>query len=255
MYERGSITTVRAPWLQVIRLLGISLIPQIRRGLRSLKASSYALYAWLALITLAPPTWLLVQILPRLRWRWGLIGLSTRMLAFATATRINIKGLEHLPPPGTPCVLVCNHASYVDGLILAATLPRPVSFIAKEELNRQFIAGHFLRRIGAEFVERFDTQKGAEDTKRITRLVADGHTALFFLKAHLAAYRAYCLSIWVHLQLPWKPMFRSFPLSYAAPDRSYVLAQGSHATIPSRSTLVGPSIQMSRQNGTLGVLP
>ena len=53
-------------------------------------------------------------------------------------------------------------------------------FIAKEELNRQFIAGHFLRRIGAEFVERFDTQKGAEDAKRITRLVAEGHTALFF---------------------------------------------------------------------------
>lgn len=180
MYERGSITTVRAPWLQVIRLLGISLIPQIRRGLRSLKASSYALYAWLVLITLALPTWLLVQILPRLRWRWRLIGLSTRVLAFATATRINIKGLEHLPPPGTPCVLVCNHASYVDGLILAATLPRPVSFIAKEELNRQFIAGHFLRRIGAEFVERFDTQKGAQDAKRITRLVADGHAALFF---------------------------------------------------------------------------
>lgn len=180
MYEHGTITLPRAPWLQIIRLLGVSFIPQIHRWGQSLKALSYAFYAWSALIFLAVPTWLLVRIIPKLPWRWKLIRSGARMLAFATATPINVKGLEHLPEPGTPCVLVCNHASYLDGLILVAILPSPVSFIAKEELNRQFIAGNFLRRIGAEFVERFDMQKGAADARRIARLAADGHSVLFF---------------------------------------------------------------------------
>lgn len=179
-YERGTITVSRAPWLQVISLLGVSFIPQMRRWGQALKALAYAIYAWVVLIFLAVPTWLLIPIIPKLPWRWKLIRLSTRMLAFATATPINLKGLEHLPKPGTPCVLVCNHASYLDGLIMVAILPGPVSFIAKEELNQQFIAGNFLRRIGAEFVERFDMQKGAENAKRIARLAAEGRSLLFF---------------------------------------------------------------------------
>ncbi|MGG7056548.1 AMP-binding protein [Nitrosomonas sp. ANs5] len=180
MYEEETISVSRAPWLQVAHLLGISFIPQMRRWGQSLKAFAYATYAWTALILLAAPTWLLMPIIPKLPWRWKLIRLSTKMLAFATATPINVKGIEHLPKPGTPCILVCNHASYLDGLILAAILPTPACFIAKEELNKQFIAGHFLRRIGAEFVERFDLQKGAEDAKRITRLAAQGRPILFF---------------------------------------------------------------------------
>lgn len=180
MYEEGTISVSRAPWLQVAHLLGISFIPQMRRWGQSLKAFAYATYVWTALILLAAPTWLLMPIIPKFPWRWKLIRLSTKMLAFATATPINVKGIERLPKPGTPCILVCDHASYLDGLILAAILPTPACFIAKEELNKQFIAGHFLRRIGAEFVERFDLQKGAEDAKRITRLAAQGRPILFF---------------------------------------------------------------------------
>lgn len=180
MFERDTIRVSRAPWLQVLRLLGVSVIPQMRRWGQSLKALAYAIYAWSALIVLAVPTWLLIHLIPKLSWRWKLIRQSTKMLAFATTTPIHVKGLEHLPKPGTPCILVCNHASYLDGLIMVAVLPTPVSFIAKEELNRQFIAGHFLRRIGAEFVERFDMQKGAADAKRIVHLAADGRSLLFF---------------------------------------------------------------------------
>jgi acyl carrier protein len=180
MYEKGTISVSRAPWLQVVRLLGISFIPQMRRWGQSLKVLAYATYAWSTLVFLAVPTWLLMLAIPKLPWRWKLVRLSTRMLAFATATPINVKGLEHLPKPGTPCVLVCNHASYLDGLILTAILPTPVSFIAKEELNKQFIAGNFLRRIGTEFVERFDMQKGAEGAKRIACLAAEGKSVLFF---------------------------------------------------------------------------
>jgi acyl carrier protein len=180
MYEQGRVTKSRGPLLQVIRLLGVSFIPQLRRWRQSLIALSYGIYAWSVLISLAAPTWLMVLISPRLSWRWKFIRLSTRILSFATATPINVKGLEHLPEPGRTCVLVCNHASYLDGLVLVSILSRPFSFIAKQELGRQFIAGNFLRRIGSQFVERFDMQKGAADANRITCLATEGHSVLFF---------------------------------------------------------------------------
>jgi 1-acyl-sn-glycerol-3-phosphate acyltransferase len=179
MYVQGSVTVSRAPLLQIFRMLGASFVPQMRRWGQSLKTLTYAIYAWLMLIFLAVPTWFLVIIIP-LPWRWKLIRLSTKAFAFATATSISVKGLEHLNGLDTPCILVSNHASYLDGLVLVSALPKPVSFIAKEELNRQFIAGNFLRRIGTEFVERFDMQKGAADAKKIARLAALGRSVLFF---------------------------------------------------------------------------
>jgi hypothetical protein len=42
--------------------------------------------------------------------------------------RIRIKGSEHIPDEG-PCVLVCNHVSFVDALIIAASCRRPVRFV------------------------------------------------------------------------------------------------------------------------------
>lgn len=42
--------------------------------------------------------------------------------------RIKHKGLEHIPDDG-PCVLVCNHVSYVDALLLAGSIRRPARFV------------------------------------------------------------------------------------------------------------------------------
>jgi len=42
--------------------------------------------------------------------------------------RLQKSGLEHIPESG-PAVLVCNHVSFVDGLIIAAACRRPVRFV------------------------------------------------------------------------------------------------------------------------------
>ena len=48
--------------------------------------------------------------------------------AFRTLFRTEIRGLENLPPPGTPTLIAPNHVSLLDGPLLYATLPIDASF-------------------------------------------------------------------------------------------------------------------------------
>jgi len=77
--------------------------------------------------------------------------------------------LENLPLNHTPAILVANHQSYLDGIILCAVLPHPVKFVAKAELLKNVIPRLFLKGIDAEFVERFDKDKSVADAHRIAQ--------------------------------------------------------------------------------------
>ncbi len=43
--------------------------------------------------------------------------------------RLRVRGVEQHVPDEGPALLVCNHVSYMDALILAASIPRPVRFV------------------------------------------------------------------------------------------------------------------------------
>ena len=45
-----------------------------------------------------------------------------------TLYRLRERGMEHVPKEG-PAVLVCNHVSFVDALIISAAVPRPARFV------------------------------------------------------------------------------------------------------------------------------
>jgi 1-acyl-sn-glycerol-3-phosphate acyltransferase len=57
--------------------------------------------------------------------------LTGRLLAGALA-RIEVTGIEHVPPHG-PLVLAVNHRDFLDGPLLFAFVHRPVSFLVKTE--------------------------------------------------------------------------------------------------------------------------
>lgn len=139
----------------------------------------YATYAHSIFWLLAPAVWLLVVSLPRRRWRWSAMRRGAQLLFRLVRIPLHVRGLNQLPRE-QPCVLVANHASYLDGVVLVAALPAHCGFVAKAELEHRFLARVFLRRIGAVFVERFDQQRGVADARRIARKVQAGHSLLFF---------------------------------------------------------------------------
>lgn len=79
--------------------------------------------------------------------------------------KVEIKGLSNIPAQG-PVVLISNHSSNWDPLILGIYLPRKLSFMAKEELFKTFFLGLIVRSLGAIPVKR-----GAADRNAIRKSI------------------------------------------------------------------------------------
>ena len=138
----------------------------------------YGLYALSLLATIVTVAALLAFALPALSWRRR----ATRKLARAwlalAGLRLHVTGLDALPDGS--CVLVANHASYLDGLVMKAALPPRFSFVVKREAASMPVVGLLLRRIGAEFVDRHTRGGRHRDARRVVERAGQGHSLVFF---------------------------------------------------------------------------
>jgi 1-acyl-sn-glycerol-3-phosphate acyltransferase len=116
--------------------------------------------------------------LPSLRRRRVVAGTVGRVFLWLSGIPFRVDGLDRLPK--TPCVVVANHASYIDAIAIVAALPPDFAFVIKKEMVRVPLAGLLLRRLGSQFVERFDRHKGATDARRVLKLAATGQSLMFF---------------------------------------------------------------------------
>jgi 1-acyl-sn-glycerol-3-phosphate acyltransferase len=121
-----------------------------------------------------------------------------RLALVLAGMRVTTNSVATLPQP---CVVVANHCSYLDGVVLAAVLPARFSFVIKREMSRVPLAGLLLRRIGVEFVERRAHAQVLRDTRRLMRQAQDGQALVFFpegtfspqvglLRFHIGAFAA-----------------------------------------------------------------
>jgi 1-acyl-sn-glycerol-3-phosphate acyltransferase len=138
----------------------------------------YSAYC-VALFTVLGLTVLVINLfLPSLRRRRRMAGVFSRAFLRAAGVPFSVEGLNRLPQ--VPCVVVANHASYIDGLVAAAALPPDFAFVIKKEMVRVPLAGLLLRRLGSQFVERFNRHKGGVDARRVLKLAATGQSLVFF---------------------------------------------------------------------------
>jgi 1-acyl-sn-glycerol-3-phosphate acyltransferase len=56
-------------------------------------------------------------------------------LLIHTFYRVDTRGLDNIPEEG-PCIIVCNHVSYVDAVVIAACVRRPIRFVMDHRIFR-----------------------------------------------------------------------------------------------------------------------
>jgi 1-acyl-sn-glycerol-3-phosphate acyltransferase len=159
----SSPTAARAPWPAAISI-----------PLRLV----YGVYAVLLFLTVAITALFGVLLLPTLRLRRATARTAARAFFLLAGMPLRVRGLENVP--AGQCVVVANHASYLDGVVMCAALPPRFGFVIKREMNDVPVAGILLRRIGSEFVDRFNRHKGGTDARRVLRTAANGHSLVFF---------------------------------------------------------------------------
>jgi 1-acyl-sn-glycerol-3-phosphate acyltransferase len=115
---------------------------------------------------------------PSLHRRRSIAAGCARAFLRSVGISLSVHGTDRLPQ--VPCVVVANHASYLDGLIACAALPPNFAFVIKKEMVRVPLVGLLLRRLGSEFVERHDHHKSAADARRVLKTAATGQSLVFF---------------------------------------------------------------------------
>lgn len=140
--------------------------------------SLWGLYAWLIFLLCILFSLLVVTIVPTEYWRHRLTTGAARALFVLTGVGADTSGLQHIPDGH--CVVVANHASYVDGFLLRAYLPARFSFVIKGEMRDIPFVHFLLRRAGARFVERFSSTGSSRDARQIVKAAQDGQALAFF---------------------------------------------------------------------------
>ena len=99
----------------------------------------------------ATPIWKLAQLLVRV---WCSIWFD-----------LKVYGIKNVPHSGG-VLIVSNHQSYLDPLVLGARVPRPMSYMAKSELFKNPVFSRLIRSLGA-----FPVRQGAGDVRAIKETV------------------------------------------------------------------------------------
>jgi 1-acyl-sn-glycerol-3-phosphate acyltransferase len=180
-YERGELLGAqRPPWQQWLRLAGAGVIAQAGRGVRRVADAAWTAWAWTVYLAIVPLAWLLVAVVPTLALRRRIAKACARLALALTGLTPRVSGLPHADDHEGPLIVVANHASYLDALILSAVLPPRFCYVAKQELLKKPLAAIPLRRLGSAFVERFDSVRGVEDTRALEERVRAGESVVFF---------------------------------------------------------------------------
>ena len=136
--------------------------------------AAWGLLAWLAFFLAVVFTMLVALLVPGMHRRQRLAAWACKSVFVLARVKVTVRGRENLPDEH--CVVVANHASYIDGVLLKGYLPGRFNFVIKGEM-RDFGPAHFLlRRSGAKFVERSEISGSTRDARQIVRAAQDGES-------------------------------------------------------------------------------
>ena len=103
--------------------------------------------------------------------------------------RIQVRGLENVPEKG-PVLIVCNHVSFMDALVIGGSVRRPVRFVMDHKIFRIPIMGFMFRTARAIPIApaREDPDALARAFDKIDAELADGEVVCIFPEGTLTRH-------------------------------------------------------------------
>ena len=100
--------------------------------------------------------------------------------------RLRLKGLQHIPSKGAALV-VCNHVSFMDALVLGGASPRPLRFLMDRPIYESPWLNWLFRLVGAIPVEsdRRDPGSVRRALEEVSRALRDGEVVMVFPEGRL----------------------------------------------------------------------
>jgi 1-acyl-sn-glycerol-3-phosphate acyltransferase len=179
LYVAGHVAAPRrALWRQILRLSLAGIGPQVKRLIAILRTTLYAAWWWIVVALAYVLAWFAVMALPSLASRWRAVRTIARAGLAALRVPLATAGIERVP--SGHAMLVFNHSSYADVIVLAAFLPGEPAYVAKKDFVGQIFAGPFMRRLGVLFVERHDIGESLADTEALIAAAQSGRNIVFF---------------------------------------------------------------------------
>ncbi len=102
-----------------------------------------------------------------------------RVLLWLNGSRVFVKGLENVNP-NRPQIFFCNHQSWVDIVVMTATLPCPFKWISKKEVFRVPFLGWHMRRAGYVSVDRTRWSQAARSVQVAVDVAREGYSLIIF---------------------------------------------------------------------------
>lgn len=198
MYLREQLSTkARAPWVQILRLALGNWKERLRRTASRFLQTAYGIYAVLAFALVVVPSWITGMALPtdeNGRRARKVLGFLCRAGLFLAGLKPRVSGKEFLADAlrfgeeNQPLVVVSNHASYLDVLVVAAVFPAPICFVAKSEAAAWPLIGTFIRKCRYLTVSRQDALQAATDGLGIANRLQSGEVVHIFPEGTFTPY-------------------------------------------------------------------
>lgn len=180
-YERGELGGEQLPsWRHALKLWAGAGLARLYLAYRQFAAWCYGAYTWTVLLTLVLPAGGLTIALQRPALGRHIVHAAARIGLRLVGLPVTTSGLERLP--AQPHVLLVNHASYLDVLLLTALLPATpgYTFTAKRELRSRPVLRALLTGLGTCFIERFDVRQSRGGVDAMVDALRAGENLLVF---------------------------------------------------------------------------
>ena len=103
-----------------------------------------------------------------------------------TIYRVKHKNLHHLPEQGG-ALIVCNHVSYMDSLLLSAVCPRLIRFVMEEDYANLPPLRGFLRRAGVFPISASNRTSIRRAFNDVEKALSEGHIVCIFPEGRLTS--------------------------------------------------------------------